>query len=116
MEACQNIGYSTTCFPNAVGYYTQAGTQRVFDVIEHLLGCTPKMKEYLCAILVPKCHPIKGPHFPCPSFTDYILKMLKNSSECESFDIFNIKELRLVQGKLPTNDSYCYAPQIHGEL
>ena len=97
-----------TCFPNLLGHHTQAFAKKKLDDISYLLKCSPYMKEYICSIYVPKCHPSKELHLPCPSFKNYISE---RSPECQEFDIPGLFELAV----LDINDSYCYAPQIHGE-
>ena len=107
---CQNIGYSTTCFPNIFGDTEEYLISERLENTRYLWKCSPFMKEYLCSLLLPKCQPSGKPHWPCQSFTKYI------QSNCVDFDFSFNKELLLAQMKLPINDSYCYAPQIDGEL
>ena len=114
IELCKNIGYSMTCFPNFFGHHTQAFAKKKFYDVAYLLECSPYIKEYLCSIYVPKCHPSRGPHLPCYSFTNYVSS--KKSPECKDFDIPGRRQLYFMQFNLPPSDSFCYAPQIHGEL
>ncbi|XP_072038714.1 uncharacterized protein [Amphiura filiformis] len=68
LSLCADIGYTHTSMPNSMGHKTQdeaqVAMQQFSQIIE--MGCSSTLKQYICAILVPKCSSLEPkPRLPC---------------------------------------------------
>lgn len=79
IQACKNLAYDITIFPNDMGHATQEDASHEISQYTPLvrIRCSSSLKLFLCALYFPVCTAIKKPLPPCRSLCE------QNRRDCE---------------------------------